>query len=1346
MTTFGLTLFLDGKQLQAQARLSAKEMERLGLSAGVADKGVRRASAGMKLAQSGASRLKEQIVGLGIAFVGLSAIRDIIGVLKGFEQTMAFVRGVTKATEEEFSQLTATARELGATTRFSAQQAGEGLLLLARAGFTAQESIAAVAATLDLAVAGGLELARATEITAASIRQFGLEADDARRVADVLVNTTNSTNTNVEQLGETMKFAGPVAGALGISLENAAAAAGVLGDAGIQAGLAGTQLRGIFAALLQTTDRGRNALAQMGLTLEDLNPVTNDLTDIFTKLRDANFSAAEAVAIFGRRQASGALVLSRNVEKVRELTEANENAAGSAAELAAVADDTLNGALLALRSALEEAFLASGDAGLAGGLRDLVDFSTDVVRTLAGVQIGASEVSAEARITAEAIQGLSLVVQGLIGAGLLRFLAGSTRALIGFASAGTAARLSTSGWLLVVAAAVVTIREFSGSTNAAAESLDRLADAQKRQTQAQAAGDLQGQVDALKEQRDEIQKIRADITAQRNTSFAGAGFFRELEEGAGGETTTPVIGKLREFGSQTLLFLSGQQENLEERRKEQERIEKEIRELNRQIEVNQKAAAEADRDRQELIRDLAGEVSVEALFNRFSGEDISRAVGANRFAEFQQQFTANFASAIEDAFRDVAPELRDRLKSASGEVRSSIQEAIDRIQLQRADLQSGIPEGLRSITKEIDKELAASGRSLDAGIAELVGKLRENRKALDDEAAASASRRGAQEFVSTEREQSLLRERSAIQDQIKALQELQGDLQTAQRDALIAGRQQVEVSRVVDGLTRSLNDQQQQILLTDKQFQRYNATQNLTRAIQDVGAEGTEFAAEAFRKLNQTLDDLEKSQAADALSGFVDQADRLRQSVIGEAFDIALGDDKELVNLQRQLQTFFNDLDDNSEEAKQKFREVKAELESAFAFVQSERRGAAFDRVIADVDELLESLDTEAAALEMTQAEQRKADALQQVETQYRDLIRAVKDQLDTDDPQRQEELNDLYLARDLALQQVTRAVDELTAAELRQRQAGGVEALDAQAAALQEQARLVGLNSEAQREYNAIRETTRILDEAGIRDEHERARAIGRTLINLQGIKAAEEDRARADAIESTREQTRAFQEQINTIGLTGTALERYNTLTKLRAELEETGALKTREGVQALEEAKQKFDELERVKALKGVFDEVGQALGDAFTDFIVGAKSAREALEDFLKQVSRALVQKAVASLIGGIGTSLFAPSAKGNVFDRRGITPFARGGVVDRPTLFPFANGTGLMGEAGPEAILPLTRGSDGTLGVQAEGMGAQPINVTLNISTPDADSFRKSQKQTTAAARRAIGQARGNAGR
>jgi TP901 family phage tail tape measure protein len=373
-----LLLGIDARGSKSGAQEFSKNVTAAGKSATSASKDVDGFSQSMNSAEESSNSFSNSLGGLISVAAGLVIFKDATNVIAGFEETMLTVQGVTGATEEQMASLAGTAREFGATTRFSAQEAGEGLLFLSRAGFDADEAMAALPETLNLATAGALDLGEAADFTSNIMAQFGLSAQETNKVVDVLINTANSANTDVRQLAEAMKFAGPVAGSLGISIDETAAAIGALGDAGIQSSQAGTNLRGILASLLDPSDKAAAALGQLGISLEDVNPDNENLTAIFKEFADANLGAAEAVEIFGRRNVGAALVLADSAEKLRDLTSANEESGGVAQRNASIIESGLTGALLSLRSAVEEVFLAIGEAGLGGSLKDFVGVLTEI--------------------------------------------------------------------------------------------------------------------------------------------------------------------------------------------------------------------------------------------------------------------------------------------------------------------------------------------------------------------------------------------------------------------------------------------------------------------------------------------------------------------------------------------------------------------------------------------------------------------------------------------------------------------------------------------------------------------------------------------------------------------------------------------------------------------------------------------------------------------------------------------------------------------------------------------------------------------------------------------------------
>lgn len=161
----------------------------------------------------------------------------------------------------------------------------------------------------------------------------------------------------------------------------------------------------------------------------------------------------------------------------------------------------------------------------------------------------------------------------------------------------------------------------------------------------------------------------------------------------------------------------------------------------------------------------------------------------------------------------------------------------------------------------------------------------------------------------------------------------------------------------------------------------------------------------------------------------------------------------------------------------------------------------------------------------------------------------------------------------------------------------------------------------------------------------------------------------------------------------------------------------------------------------------DSIGRSLTGAFEAAVVRGESLSEVLRSIALDLSRVALNAAMSPLQEAAGTALgnvfggIFGAADGAVLAGGRVTPFARGGVVQGPAAFPLSGGVGLMGEAGPEAIMPLARGPDGRLGIAAQGAaGARPVQVTVNISTPDAGSFRRSEAQIAGVMSRALARA------
>ena len=329
-----------------------------------------------------ASGINNSFVRLGATIAGVIAGANVIGIWRDFGQAMSTVQAITGATGDEFTQLEATARNLGRTTRFSSTQAAEGMQFLARAGFDTNQVLGAIGGTLQLAQAGALGLGRAADIASNVLQGMRLEVDQTARVVDVLTLQANRSNTSVEQLGDAFKFVAPVASGMNVSLEETSAALGALSDAGLQASIAGTGLRRVMAELENPAAKMEKALEALGLTASDIRVSQVGLANAIDVLANAGIGAGEALELFGQRGGPAFEVLSSSVPKIREMTLALQDAEGTAAQIATVMDDNLNGAILRLNSAWESFVLTLGRVGGTDILIAIVDFMADALRAM----------------------------------------------------------------------------------------------------------------------------------------------------------------------------------------------------------------------------------------------------------------------------------------------------------------------------------------------------------------------------------------------------------------------------------------------------------------------------------------------------------------------------------------------------------------------------------------------------------------------------------------------------------------------------------------------------------------------------------------------------------------------------------------------------------------------------------------------------------------------------------------------------------------------------------------------------------------------------------------------------
>ena len=338
------------------------------------------------LAVKGLSVATGAITGTATALGGVSIAAIKAG--SDFESQMSRVQAISGATGSEFNKLKEQAIQLGADTAFSSSQAAAGMENLAAAGFTTSEIMDAMPGLLDLAAASGEDLASSSDIAASTLRGFGLEAADAAHVADVLAANANKTNSSVADTGEAMKYVAPLARAAGLSLEETAAAIGIMANAGIQGAQAGTTLRGSISRLSSPTKEMSECMDSLGISFYDSEGKMKSLSEQIRMMKDATAGMTDEqknnvlVTLYGQEALSGMLALMNEGDgALTELTHAYENCDGSAKATAETMQDNLSGALDQLSGSAETLGIVFYES-VSESLKETAESATDSINNI----------------------------------------------------------------------------------------------------------------------------------------------------------------------------------------------------------------------------------------------------------------------------------------------------------------------------------------------------------------------------------------------------------------------------------------------------------------------------------------------------------------------------------------------------------------------------------------------------------------------------------------------------------------------------------------------------------------------------------------------------------------------------------------------------------------------------------------------------------------------------------------------------------------------------------------------------------------------------------------------------
>lgn len=393
------------KAIESEASRADKSVDRLGST------GKRLQSIGSGMQSIGSSMSK--FVTLPLAAAGVASVK----FAKDYEQSLrnaVSVTGLTgKAAKAAEADMDAFSKKMGQETAFSAKEAADAMYDLASAGWKTGDMTKGLRGIMDLAAATQTDLAQTTQTTVATLNQFGLEAEESSRVADVFAKVIGSTPATMDKLQNSMKMVGPVAASFGWTLEETTAALGQMYAAGFEGEQAGTALRGALASLATPVGQTKEALEAMGVSMEDVNPATNSLAEIMQTLKDAGMDTKLAMQLFGREAAPAMLgVAGQGVPALNDLTKALDGAGGTAGRVAKDQLDTFGGQLTILIGSLQTAAIEIGQR-FTPALQKVVEFLTPLINSFAELPTPVMSVVIAVGALAAAL-GPLLVVAGLV--------------------------------------------------------------------------------------------------------------------------------------------------------------------------------------------------------------------------------------------------------------------------------------------------------------------------------------------------------------------------------------------------------------------------------------------------------------------------------------------------------------------------------------------------------------------------------------------------------------------------------------------------------------------------------------------------------------------------------------------------------------------------------------------------------------------------------------------------------------------------------------------------------------------------------------------------------------------
>ena len=378
---------------------------------------------------------KTLTIGITTPLVGLGA--TVVSVTANFQESMSKVAAISGATGDDLEKLTEKAKEMGATTKYSASESAEAFQYMAMAGWKTEDMLDGISGIMNLAAASGEELSTVSDICTDALTAFGMSAKDSSKFADILASASSNANTNVSMLGESFKYVAPLCGSMGYSAEDASIALSLMANAGIKGSQSGTSLKTALTNMLAPTNSMAGVMEEYGISLTNADGSMKSLKEVMIMLRekmgglDEATQGAAASTLFGKEALAGMLsIINASDADFEKLTNAIYNCDGSAKTMADTMQDNLNGKITQLKSALEGVAISFGEV-LIPMLTKVVEKITGVVQKFSNLDEGTRKLILTIGAVAASIGPLLLMIGKMltVGASIAKWGKGVSGAL-----------------------------------------------------------------------------------------------------------------------------------------------------------------------------------------------------------------------------------------------------------------------------------------------------------------------------------------------------------------------------------------------------------------------------------------------------------------------------------------------------------------------------------------------------------------------------------------------------------------------------------------------------------------------------------------------------------------------------------------------------------------------------------------------------------------------------------------------------------------------------------------------------------------------------------------------------